>query len=138
MGGKRSDATTLLWQSQMGRTPTHKVVASVDRYAALSRGFLGLGRSPSYGGPAGFYNAMELQGTVVSADQGFTPPAIKLVVPGRAVPALERGMRVVLAVVEGNICIGLAPVPASIQGDSALEAWRVAWTLPKEPEISDL
>lgn len=106
------------WEGVAGRTPERFVVVRLERAAQEGGGLFGLRRTPSFIG--NLPDAVVLEGKAVTGEAAGREVVLRA--PGGELPALARGDRVALGLVEGSVCIGVLKVPAEIS-DAHAEEW---------------
>lgn len=113
------------WEWPAGRQPGSKLLVKVGKVAKASRGFFGIGASPSMADA--LPEATDVTATVVAGPAALVGKSVSLRLPGMEAARLKAGELAAYGLVdEAGPCICVAAAPS--QDAAAAGNWLSGWT----------
>lgn len=102
------------WEWAAGRQSDSKILVQIDKLSKPSKGFLGIGASPSLANS--LPDATDVIATVIQGGEGLNGRTISIRLPGIEANKLEKNGKAGFALIGSDVCICVASVPdAAIQ-----------------------
>lgn len=116
--------TKIEWEWPAGRTVESKCLVTITKITQASRGFLGIGQSPSLANA--LPDATDVEATVVSGHPQQEGAMLTLRLPGVEAAKLAVGRYAGLGLIgDGTVCVCVAQIPAKDRKDA--QAWLESW-----------
>ncbi|WP_148268757.1 hypothetical protein [Azoarcus olearius] len=113
------------WEWPAGRQVETRLLVKVDKIAKASKGFLGIGASPSLADA--LPDATDVSVTVVAGPAPLAGKAAVLGMPGMEAAKLKAGALAGVGLIEGGalfVCVAAAPSQDAAAAQKWLESWR--------------